>query len=48
MTGQILRVWDLPGREPAGQVVDGPWFSGAPALTPRGRLLVSSHAGLAA
>ncbi|MET9695089.1 WD40 repeat domain-containing protein [Streptomyces sp. NPDC006514] len=46
-TVRILRVWDLTSREPAGQVVDGPWFSEAQALTPRGRLLVSSYAGLA-
>ncbi|MFD9367885.1 WD40 repeat domain-containing protein [Streptomyces sp. NPDC060020] len=48
ISSQVLRVWDLSGREPAGQVVDGPWFSEAQALTPRGRLLVSSCAGLAA
>ncbi|MER6251816.1 hypothetical protein ABT224_10635 [Streptomyces sp. NPDC001584] len=48
ITDHVLRVWDLTGREPAGQVVDGPWSSGAQALTPRGRLLVSSCAGLAA
>ncbi|MFF2789765.1 WD40 repeat domain-containing protein [Streptomyces sp. NPDC058049] len=47
ISSQVLRVWDLTGREPAGQVVDGPWFSKALALTPRGRLLVSSRAGLA-
>ncbi|MFF3087690.1 WD40 repeat domain-containing protein [Streptomyces nojiriensis] len=47
-TDRVLRVWDLTGREPAGQVVDGPWFSEAQTVTPRGRLLVSSYAGLAA
>ncbi|MFD5414968.1 WD40 repeat domain-containing protein [Streptomyces nojiriensis] len=47
-TDRVLRVWDLSGREPAGQVVDGPWFSDAQTVTPRGRLLVSSYAGLAA
>ncbi|MFD4866195.1 WD40 repeat domain-containing protein [Streptomyces sp. NPDC058412] len=48
LAGQTLRVWDLTGREPAGQVVDGPWFSEAQTLTPRGRLLIASRAGLAA
>ncbi|MFG2233556.1 WD40 repeat domain-containing protein [Streptomyces sp. NPDC048723] len=48
ISSQVLRVWDLSGRGPAGQVVDGPWFSEAQTVTPRGRLLVSSHAGLAA
>ncbi|WP_327387815.1 hypothetical protein [Streptomyces sp. NBC_01207] len=47
-TDRVLRVWDLTDREPAGQVVDGPWFSQAQTVTPRGRLLVSSYAGLAA
>ncbi|WP_328786353.1 WD40 repeat domain-containing protein [Streptomyces sp. NBC_00273] len=47
-TDRVLRVWDLSCREPAGQVVDGPWFSEAQTMTPRGRLLVSSYAGLAA
>ncbi|MFD3472905.1 WD40 repeat domain-containing protein [Streptomyces sp. NPDC058682] len=47
-SSQVLRVWDLTSREPAGQVVDGPWFSEAQTVTPRGRLLVSSRAGLAA
>ncbi|MEU7726808.1 hypothetical protein AB0B78_16420 [Streptomyces sp. NPDC040724] len=51
MTGgayDTMRVWDLTGREPAGQEVDGPWASGGQAVTPGGRLLVSSPAGLAA
>ncbi|MFF4444528.1 WD40 repeat domain-containing protein [Streptomyces sp. NPDC001502] len=48
MADHVLRVWDLTGRQPAGQVVDGPWSSGAQTVTPRGRLLVSSSAGLAA
>ncbi|MCX4808482.1 hypothetical protein OG594_44040 [Streptomyces sp. NBC_01214] len=48
MASQVLQVWDLIGWEPVGQVVDGPGFSEAQALTPRGRLLVSTRAGLAA